>query len=816
MSRHSLSFALFALVTSFFAFRFEDDFLQKIGIQLDRYQRQTPHEKVYLHLDRPYYTAGETLWMKAYVVFATDLQPDTLSRVLYVDLVHKQQGKLIVSKKLKIQNGLAYGDITLGDSLVAGDYQLRAYTHFMRNFSEEFFFRRDLRILRTDTAPKTLPNVEDVDFQLFPEGGQLVENIESRIAFKAVNPLSQGVKVEGFVLNQANDTIVGFTDEHLGMGSFNFKPEPAQQYRVQIKKPNGQFAVLPFPKVESQGFVLMVDNLSNKENVRIFVRNNLPTTTTPEEIALVAHNQGVVSYAAKTPATKKSMLFSIPRSKMGDGISCLTLFDAKGRPLCERLVFVNAQKPLDIQITANKNSYAPREKVEVEINVKDAEGKPVAGSFSLAATDVGQVLESPQAQTIVSYLRMEGDLRGYIEQPMGYFDPKNTNAPRQMDVLLMTQGWRRFEWKEVLRDTPTDIQYMIEQGISMTGKVLRPNGKAPGKVKLTFMLRQRDSAQVFLMGESIETGEFAAYNIDVKDTVQVLIQASNNKGNRNFAVNLDPYLAAPVTLTKVPFNPMQFDSQLLAEYLKRAKEYLDIERRIRESREKLLQEVVIKGKREELFPDSRRALYTSPSNTLKFDDTNTAGAMTIFDVIQSRIPGVQVSGSGMDRTVQIRGAANFSGVVEPTFVLDGNIVSKDAIMTIPPFDVEAVDVLKGAEASIYGSQGAGGVIAVLTKRGNPNYDFGSEKAEGTLVTKILGYSSTREFYAPRYDKPIPEHVRPDFRATLHWAHSLQTDSTGRAKTSFFASDAKTDLQLSLEGMSQTGIVGAGSKRVKVQ
>ena len=149
------------------------------------------------------------------------------------------------------------------------------------------------------------------------------------------------------------------------------------------------------------------------------------------------------------------------------------------------------------------------------------------------------------------------------------------------------------------------------------------------------------------------------------------------------------------------------------------------------------------------------------------------------------------------------------------FLLDGMAVSKDAIISIPPSDVEAVDILKGANAAIYGSQGGGGVVAILTKRGGSTYDWTKDKAEGVITEKILGYSPVREFYAPKYDKEAPEHVQPDFRATVFWSPMIQTDKDGKAKVSFFTSDAKTDVKVRVEGMNSTGAMGVKESTFKV-
>ncbi|MEZ4905158.1 MAG: TonB-dependent receptor plug domain-containing protein [Spirosomataceae bacterium] len=817
MNRYAQFTLIFTLLIGISAFHLEDDWLNTLVAQFEKYHQIYPQEKAYLHLDRPYYSVGETIWFKAYLTDGSNHVADSVSRVLYVDLINKQESKVVLLKKIALSGGLGQGELLLGDSLQAGEYQVRAYTNWMRNFSDDFFFRCDIRVLRADKQTTNLPpNADDIDVQFMPEGGNLIADVEGRVAFKAVNALGKGTTITGAVINQANDTLTGFSSGHLGMGYFSFKPESGQQYRIEVRKPNGQFIKYPLPPVLTEGFALMVDNLSNKDNVRVIVRHN--KSATQGEFAILAHTRGEIALTVKAPIAKRTVLFNIPRSSLKEGITHITLLDEKGKPVAERLVFLDKTPAIDLQITTNKTTYQPREKVELELIAKDADGKPLQGNFSLAVTDAGQVIDKEAyALNIRSYLLLTSDLKGIIEQPSYYFDKKNINTAPHLDVLMMTQGWRRFLWNDVLKESFEEPPFFIEQGITFSGKVLRPNKKAPGKIKLTYMLVQKDSSRSVLMGESTENGDYMAYGLDIRDTTNLLVQAVNERGNRNFVVSIDPFQPAKVTITKAPYNPLEFDANELAEYLKRTQEYLDIERKIRTSREKMLQEVVIKAKRDDPEKkDTRRMMYGTPSNTVKFDAMNTAGALTIFDVIQGRVPGVQVSGSGMDRSVQIRGAANFSGAIEPLFVLDGMTVDKSAIMTVSVNDVEAVDILKGPTAAIYGSRGGGGVIAVLTKRGGSSYDFSKDIVEGTLVTKIVGYSPEREFYAPKYDKPEADHVRPDFRATVWWVPMIETDKNGKAKVVFFNTDAQTSISIKVEGMTPLGKLGVATGRYKVE
>lgn len=794
------------------ALRIEEDFLERIVKKMDAYQQLFIHEKVYLHIDRPNYLAGETIWFSAYATFAATNTPDTLSRLLYVDLVDSETQEVLITRRIRIADGLGQGDIFLPDDLPSGHYRLRAYTHWMRNFSQELFFHRDFSISGQEpTAVASDAALSQIDVQFMPEGGSMVRDIESKVAFKATDSQGKSISLSGFVLNQSNDTLAGFRTQHLGMGQFMFKPQGGQTYRIQVRKPDGSFASFPFPTIKEEGVVLIVDNLSNKENLRVFVRSN---SADPAEMALIAYNQGDVTYANKAAISAKLSLFTIPRAGLGDGITHLTLFNSKSLPVAERLVYNRLSMPLDVKIKPAKNAYKTREKVDVSLEVSDLDGNPVQGNFSVAVTDGSQAATETNGKNIVSYFRLEADLRGTIDEPASYFDRSNPNADRYLDLLLMTQGWRRFRWEDVLTDQPQEPAYFIEQGITLTGKLVRKNKRATGVVPLTFTILQKDSTQIFVTGESVASGEFALYGMDITDSTDVLIQIADKNKAVDVRIQTDVFSAPPPV--KIPFRTL--NGQLTArDMLERAKEYLKIERTIRESKEKLLQEVVIKGKKvDPITSDTRRALYRRPSNTLAFTDRNTMGALTIFDVIKGRIPSVQVLGTGLDRVIQIRGNSNMQGSIEPMYMMDGSPVNKDVAMNILPASVESVDVLVGAAATIYGDQGRGGVINILTKNGNPNQAYAPEEVEGSLSTRIMGYDPLREFYAPRYDAPQPEHIRPDFRPTLLWAPRIQTNSDGKASFSFFTSDAQSTVHIQVEGLARSGLPGVGRAKVLVE
>lgn len=792
-----------ALATLLFAFTFEEDLLEKIVSKFNHYHNEIPQEKAYLHLDKPYYTAGETIWFKAYLVEANTLIPDTVSIPLYVELIDNQRGKIINKQILKLEGGSAAADFMLPDTLKAGYYQLRAYTNWMLNFDEKLLFTKDFKVYRPNQVDEPAKlNAQEMDFQFFPEGGNLVEGIENRLAYKAVDALGNGLDVSGMILSDKGDTVMNFESEHLGMGLMTFKPQVGEKYTAKIKYRNIYEKEVLLPKVEKQGFVMGVESVADNNNIRLFVGHNIDNMT--GQIAVVGQSQGKICYTAKTVSTKKILLIKIPKNKFPEGVTQFTVFNDKGLPLCERLIYLKKDSTLNISILPNKTQYKTREKVTIDIEAKDAKGQPVSGDFSVSVTDAGQVLEKPFAENIASYLLLGSDLKGRIEQPAYYFSKENPEASRHLDILMMTQGWRRYQWNDIMKDELPKTKFLFERGLSISGEISRPNGKPFEKpVNLTFMFNLKDSTKLFGMGMAEKDGSFAAYNLDFVDSAKVIIQAVAGSSNRNTKIFVNKAFTPKVQIMAIPFNAVSFDEKELADYLKRTKEALDFERSLRFNKSIMLNEVQVKAKKKTVEKDSR-VLYDKPSKSLTVDRTM-AGYTNIIDLIRGRFAGVSVSGSANDPTITIRGVSSIMLSSEPMFLLDGMQTNKEAILMLPVPDVDRVDVLTGAEASIYGSGAGSGVISVLTKRGNPNYDYSQDETLGVEHFGIAGYYPTKEFYAPKYDVDIPENLRPDFRSTIFWSPKVRTDAKGKASVTFFNTDSQSKVNVNLEGISSTGI-----------
>jgi TonB-dependent SusC/RagA subfamily outer membrane receptor len=829
MNRKFYAFLAIAFcITTAFTFTQEGENLtEKIIAKLERYRVNTPQEKVYLHFDKPYYMAGETMWFKGYLFDGTSHKIDSVSRVMYVDLIDETNGTTIASRILNC-DGSTFGDFLLPDSLDEGVYQIRAYTNYMRNYSEEFFFHQDFKIYQgsiknrlTDSNAKKMTEIADVQF--FPEGGNSVVGLDSRIGFKALNILGKGVYIQGFVLDNAKDTVVAFQSEHLGMGVFNYTPEPQKTYTAYVKENDGKYRPFALPYAHEQGFTMAVDNISNKEKVKVFISNNSPKPADKSsEIIVVAHQRGQLCFMAKGNETQKSFALSIPKNKIpDDGIVQITLINAKGEPLCERLVFNNLNRQITLKITPDKTNYKIREKVTINLEATDVEGKPVEGNFSVAVTDASQVIADPHQENLLTYLLLSSDvsnlsgtdyysaLRGNIEQPAYYFDKENANANRHLDILMMTQGWRRFVWRDLMSDKEPKITNLLETGLEVSGTALKPNGKIADKVTLTLVIKNDKKVPQFMMETTDSLGRYSFYGLDFFDSTQVFVQGMKQNGGKNLDVTINPLKPAPkVRIVKTPYNPMEFNTQDLAEFLKKSNDAIELEKKLKLNKDQMLQEVVVKAKKIE-EPDPRK-IYGRASNTIKVDNNLCASATSVLQMIQGRVAGVQVSPDGKGGySVLIRGVSSFTGSTEPLYLIDGMPVDADALISISPCDVDNIDVLKGAEAAIFGSRASNGVISVLTKRGGNNYDYSKDPVSGVTIQKRMGYNVAREFYAPKYDVNIPDHVRPDFRSTLHWQPNVRTDAGGKASVTYWNTDAKATMRVIAEGVSTQGFVGVG-------
>lgn len=813
---------LLCLLTLFLSFTIAskgDLLIKKITQQIQKFTLQAPQEKVYLHFDKPYYMAGETMWFKGYLLYAYDHNIDSASHILYVDLVDPTDNKIIQHLKLNCSQGVTNGAIQLSDSLPEGNYLVRAYTSFMQNYSEDFFFKKDIKIWQnkqhithTESELQVFNTVADCQF--FPEGGNLVSGINSRVGFKAVNQLGQGVYAEGFILDDNQDTMAIIKTEHRGLGVFSFIPNFGKHYKAFIKKPDGSLAAFELPKIYEKGYALFVDNLSNKENIKVIVNNSQPKSPNEkDELVVIGQIRGSVCFHAVIPNDKSSIPLSISRASLpNEGIMQITLFNTDGTPLCERLIFIKKEEQqVFLKIETDKSTYGTREKTTLNIEATDESGEAVEGNFSLAVTDGQQVIPPQYENNILSYMLLSSDLKGYIEDPAYYFTETNKSANRHLDYLMMTQGWRRFTWKEVLEEQYPKQVHPVEQGFYITGRVLKPNKTPYPDAKLSFYIKSSDNDNPQLETSTTDAeGRFGFYNLQFNDTCQFFIQALKETGGRNLELMIDTIALAPLS-QKMQMPSQVFDFKQYETFLKQTADNLAFEKQISLSKDKMLPSLEVKAKKTQKI-DYRRGKYASAGDLKSIEITteNCYKYADIGTIILEKIPGVQIR----------YGARTFSAISRTeamSFWLDGFYIGLNfETSSIRPCEIEMIDVLRGPEAAIFGIQAAGGVVNIITRlNGSTNVDV-KQPTPGVFIGRKVGYTTTRVFYETRYDIAQPAHDLPDFRSTLHWQPVVKTDASGKATVAYWNSDAKGKMQVSIQGFSNTGRLGMAKFEYEVR
>ncbi len=372
---------------------------------------------------------------------------------------------------------------------------------------------------QNESISRSIPIVlNQIDVQFFPEGGDLIAGVPSRMAFKAVNEFNKPADVEGFIYDHKKNIIAPLKSFHQGMGAVKFTPQAGVKYHVEITKPVRIKTPYTLPRILSSGASMQV--LTNQsEAVQVEVHS-----TYEQSFYLTAQAGGELFYSEKMnhKGISGQSVF-VPVAELPIGIVKLTLFDQNHIELAERLVFTGLNKGLSIDIKTNKTSYQPREKVEMEVIVKDNKGLPVKGNFSLAVTDENLVSFADDKQGhILSHFLLESELVGEIVEPNFYFDPKEEKATEALDYLLMTQGWRRFDWKEVDAD-----KYIAN-------KIEGENAKVSGIVMVKGVPTQSVTVKVKGSDYQVKTdkdGLFVMDKVNLDGTK--ILEIFDNKGNKD-------------------------------------------------------------------------------------------------------------------------------------------------------------------------------------------------------------------------------------------------------------------------------------------
>lgn len=767
------------------------------------YNLQFPQEKIYLHFDRPAYWANDDIWFKAYLLNSPI--PDCN---IYVELLNSA-GKIIQKKMYWAQQGLAYGDLHVADTISSGIYQIRAYTNWMRNFDDCWFFRKNLAIwnLRDKIVGKesSFVNQKDIDLQFFPEGGTFVTNIKNKMAFIAVDKNGKGIDVAGKIVDDNGNEVVDFQSHFKGMGSFIIQPQVGRKYTAQVSIAGKTKMKIDLPVSQASGVTMTIDS-NDKAIIHIQISDrSLTSESNPtSEYLMVGKTNGVVFYRKEITTVQGFSNFDIEKDVLPNGIIQFTLFDQNIVPRCERLVFINHKDFVTVDINPDKSDYVTREKVQLDVEAFNNGGMPCLTNLSISAYNPDNQLKTEDyPNNILSHFLICSELKGTIDDPSYYFKDDSISTILKLDNLMLTHGYRHFEWKEIIEDRVPEIVYPPEECIKIKGTVKTVIMEKPipnCKVTLLFVKNK------FGLNEQTtdSMGQFLFSDQYFNDTVYISLQALNQKNKRNTMFQLDEKSSISPKANFLPVNYQYVKDNQVNTTVHLSEVSGDLINKIWHLRDTiLLGDINVVGSKV-AKGDGHIRIYADAD--FVFDVSKHDDVMgNVFEMIDGRIPGVRYE--ALDNTFWIRGNT------EPALLLlDGIPVDKELIKSLSISNFDKIEVVKFAP--MLGSKGNNGAIFFYLKRG-VQQKYIQKDAIGMKSSMIIGYSVIRKFYSPQYDSKPKSNEKKDFRSTLYWNPILRTDSTGIAQVSFYNSDQTGDVQVVVEGITADGKLCRGLCRYKV-
>jgi hypothetical protein len=802
-------------------------FLQNITV----FNRLYSQEKVYLHFDNTGYYLGETIWFKAYVVNASSLSANNLSSILYVELLNSR-GILLETKKLKIVDGQCHGDFYLTPfsyDYHAGFYEIRAYTKMMLNFGEETLFSRvfpvfnqpekegdyagsdmnievnEKRILRNlQVEREKTKKRKRLNLDFYPEGGNTVKGLSCRVAFKTTDEKGMGVDIQGEI-QEATDETTTFSSTHDGMGMFEYIPD-GNKNSVKIHYENKTYN-FTLPPCLPEGYTLKVNSVT-KENIILQIEKSATQPAIPLGLSVLCRGEAIYFRTIQVDSTP--VVLKIPKDKFPEGVNQVTLFDDQGKIYAERLTFIshNREKQYAVEIFPNKEIYAPLERITIDFSTK------IPGiTFSLSVRDAENTILAPDAGNIRTDLLLSSDLKGCITNPSYYFEADDARRRSALDLLMMVQGWRRYEWKQMAGIEPFHSDYEKETELTIKGKVA---GKAK-EVKLELALKDGGYLEGIAAVDSL--GNFSTtMSQDLYGRYSLLLHAPGLK-NAKLNIRLDRWFS-PAPKTYSFYETSLVDTKEEAEETGETQE--GTERTILKERRQKADSLYKEYEIREITVNTKRGkdlIYDVERDRDKAIDFGKSYPFLAHDYLVEKYKGfifrsdnpdkpwdndLSVSGHwDMGNRWYIHCKRFLNQKWKEHSMYDSTIRnSLDEIQKIvikiwerfpprEPHHITEINAIVPFYFYLYKDM----ENTYYYYRKDPNY----------RVTVFDGYSEVKDFYSGR---PERENYLPDrfeHSRTLYWNPNVKTDTNGNAQIRFYNNAFCRKIDISAEGITKDGI-----------
>ena len=771
---------------------------QRIDTLINNYGAKFPQERIHLHFDRHNYAPQDEVWFKAYIV--NGILPDKLSKTLYVDF-SDEKGKVLAHNAYPIAFGATRGQFQIPDSIHGNLLHVRAYTKWMLNFDTSFLFNHDLRIIQPASKRfKGAPPTPSSNLYFFPEGGDLIAGLNTRVAFMAESQFGQPVKVKGVVKDATGKQVAELQPQHDCMGSFQILPGAGQSYTATWTDEQGASHTTVLPQVKNQGASIVARPSASGTIFAIQRSENAPDNL--QNLHIVATTYQQLVYMANVALKDKSMVSgAIPTTTFPTGILQLTLFDGNWKPVSERIVFVNnGEAQFEPEVGFSKLNFDKRGQNEIVINVLDS----VPANLSVSVTDAA--VASDSSSNIFSRLLLTSQIKGRIFKPFYYFSDTTEQVRQNLDLVMLTHGWRRYNWEALMNHEDPKITYPMDSSyLTFSGKVFGASSAqlAASGTLVAIAKSKQDTTGKFMMVSLNPDGSFNDPNTIFFDSLDVYYKFAGKKTalERTATVNFMPdRLKSPGNVGLDPNDIIKarvYDTSGLAAARRLYDQYWAATHM-----ETNLEDVTVKTRArsplEKLDDEYTSGLFAG-GNARSFDVMNDIAAQSSFNVfsyLQGRVAGLQISNAnGGTPSMSWRGST-------PSLFLDEMpVTDAEQLSNINMNDIALVKVFQPPFMGGFGGS-PGGAIAVYTRKGT---DVQREKGEGMPHKTIAGYSAIKEFYVPDYLSLTQDLSKQDARSTLYWNGLIDTSPEAHeVRLKFFNNDITKSFRIIVEGMNDEG------------
>lgn len=780
-------------------FGFTHLFAQRLDTLINTFGAKFQAERVHLQFDKQTYSPKETIWFKAYIV--SGIMPEEKSKNLYVDF-SDEKGKVLAHDVFPISEGVSRGQFDIPDSLKGSLIHVRAYTKWMLNFDTAFLYNNNLKVVQAkEKRIKGKPPVPKATLYFFPEGGDAIAGLRTRMAFMAEDQYAQPVNVSGVVKDNDGNKVADLLVQHDGMGSFYFIPDASKTYTATWKDGQGETHTTNLPAIHNSGVSLSIQ--ASKDEKLFAIERSENVSDNLKELHIVATMYQQTVYLANISLVDKTMISgAIPTTYFPSGILQITVLDKNMEPIAERIAYVKSKDDtFHPEVGFSKLSFDKRGANELIVNVLDS----VPANLSVSVTDAS--IGTDSSNNLVSDMLLSNQVKGKIYQPYYYFSSDSEKVNKDLDLVMLTHGWRRFNWEKIINKEPLNITYPKDSTyLTLSGKVFgaTPAQLAASGTLFAILKSKTDTTNKFIMLPLNSDGTFSDPNAIFFDSLNVYYKFA---GKKNYLDNTE-ITFMPDRLPSPGHIPLNFndivkardyDTSGLAGSQHLYDQYWAL---AHFQTENALADVTVKTRQKsptEKLDDEYTSGMFKDDNGYTFDvmnDISAQGAMNVFSYLQGRVAGLQISNPMADPpSLSWRGGT-------PSLFLDEIPVSDASqISNMSMSDIAMIKIYRPPFMGGFGGS-PGGAIAVYTRKGA---DVAVDSKTGMPHKIIAGYTAIREFYSPNYLSLSQDRDKFDARSTLYWNSLIMTTPQNHElRFKFFNNDFTKAYRIILEGMNENG------------